>query len=48
MSVMGLKKKNLDGGGWVDGVSSIQVFFCIFGIFLTLQNPLHIIYFMSC
>ena len=34
MSVMGFQKK-----GWVGGVSSIQVFFGIFGIFLTLQSP---------
>ena len=38
MSVMGLKKKVWMG--WVGGVSSIQVFFWIFGIFLTLQSPL--------
>ena len=39
MSVMGFQKKSLDGG-WVDGVSSIQFFLGIFGIFLTLQSPL--------
>ena len=39
MSVMRLKKK-LDGGGWVGGVSYIQIFFWIFGIFFTLQSPL--------
>ena len=27
------------GWGWVGAVSSIQVFFWIFGIFLTLQSP---------
>ena len=27
MSVMGFQKKSLDGGGWVGGVSSIQVYF---------------------
>ena len=37
MSVMGFQKKSLDGG-WVGGVSSIQFFFLIFGIFLTLQR----------
>ena len=37
MSVMGLKK-SLDGG-WVGRVSSIQGFFWIFGICLTLQSP---------
>ena len=35
MSVMGFQKKV-----WVGGVSSIQVFFWIFGIRLTLQSPL--------
>ena len=30
--------KKLDGG-WVGGVSSIQVWFWIFGIYLTLQSP---------
>ena len=34
-SVMGFQKKSLEGGG----VSSIQVFFWIFGFFLTLKAP---------
>ena len=39
MSVMGFQKnQNLDGG-WVGGVSSIQFFFWISGICLTLQSP---------
>ena len=27
MSVMGFQQKNLDGGGWVGRVNSIQVYF---------------------
>ena len=37
MSVMGFPKKF--GWGWMGGVNSIQVFFWIFGIVLTLQSP---------
>ena len=33
MSVMGFQNESLDGGGWVDGVRSIQVFFLFFFIF---------------
>ena len=40
VSLMGFKKKWT--GEWVDGLSSIQFFFGIFGISLTLQSPLHI------
>ena len=32
-------KKVWMGGGWVGGLSSIQVFFWIFGMYLTLQSP---------
>ena len=42
MSVMCFQKKFGRGGGvggWVGGVSSIQVFFKFFLIFLTLQSP---------
>ena len=39
MSVMGFPKKSLDGG-WVGGVSSIQVFFRIFGGIFSFPKPL--------
>ena len=35
---LGFQKTSLDGG-WVGGVSSIQVYFWIIGMFLTLQTP---------
>ena len=38
-SVMGFQTKCLDGG-WVGGVSSIQVYFGFLELFLTLQSPL--------
>ena len=37
MSVMGFQKKV---GGWVGGVSSVQVFLGFLQFFLTLQSPL--------
>ena len=40
MSVMGFHQKNLDVGGWVGGVSSMQVFFGDFWIFFNLAKPL--------
>ena len=41
MSVMFPKKKVGRGvGGWVSGVSSIQVYFGFFEFFITLQSPL--------
>ena len=40
LSVMGFQKNRSLDGGWVGGVRSIQVFFWIFGILLTLQSPL--------
>ena len=39
MSVMGLKKKSLDGA-WVGGVSSIQVYFLDFWNFVKFEKPL--------
>ena len=39
MSVMGFQKKGLDGGGWVGGVSSIQVFLGFFEFFKLCKAP---------
>ena len=33
MSVMGLKKGRLDGGGWVGGASSIQFYLDLWNFF---------------
>ena len=38
MSVMTFQKKNLDGG-WVSGVSSIQVYFGFFEFFYLYKAP---------
>ena len=40
VSRMGFQKKKYLDRGWVGGLGSIQFFFTIFGIFLTLQSPL--------
>ena len=44
MSLMGFQNKCLDGGGWVGGVSSIQVFLGDFWNFVNFAKPLSIAY----